>query len=121
MRTTVDLRLLSLLLDSWNKPVVYVDTEHIIRYMNRPAMRNYSKWGNVIGKSIFECHNQRSREIMERAFVRLTDGEKEVMIIDSEKHRVYMRGVKDEDGELVGYYERYDPPSHGQKGAGKNE
>ena len=32
------------------------------------------------------------------------------MITDSPKHRVYMRAVRDEDGKVIGYYERYDPP-----------
>ena len=105
-----DGRILSLILDSWNKPIVYVDTDHIIRYMNTPAKRHYSKWGDVIGKSIFHCHNQESKEVIERAFADLISGVKEIMIVNSSKHRVYMRGVRNEEGELVGYYERYDPP-----------
>ena len=107
----MDGRILSLILDSWNKPIVYVDTDHMIRYMNKPARRHYSKWGNVIGKSIFDCHGQESREIIEKAFIDLIAGEREVMIVNSRKNRVYMRGIKDEKGELIGYYERYDSPN----------
>ena len=106
----MDSRLLSLLLDSWNKPVVFVDTAHLIRYMNMPARRHYAKWGDVIGKSIFHCHSSTSREIIESAYHGLTDGRKEVLIVNSHKHRVYMRAVRDEDGTLIGYYERYDAP-----------
>ncbi len=32
------------------------------------------------------------------------------MITDDEKHRIYMRAVRNEQGELLGYYERYEPP-----------
>ena len=109
----MDGRILSLILDSWNKPIVYVDTDHIIRYMNKPAKRHYSKWGNVIGKSIFDCHSQKSREIIEKAYIDLIAGEREVMIVNSRKNRVYMRGIKDEKGELIGYYERYASPNTG--------
>ena len=104
-------RILSLLLDSWNKPVVFVDTDHRRQYMNGPARRHYSKWGDVIGKSIFDCHNELSGETIREVFARFAEGEREVMITDSPKHRVYMRAVRDEKGEVVGYYERYDPPS----------
>ena len=110
-----DNRILSLLLDSWNKPIVFVDTDHNILYMNNPAKRHYSKWGNVIGKSIFHCHNEKSKEIIEKAFRALLNGGREVMIVNSPKHRVYMRSVKDEQGDIIGYYERYDPPENNDK------
>ena len=102
--------LLSLILDSWNKPIGFVDTNHEIRFMNKPARRHYSKWGDVVGKSIFHCHNENSREIIEKAYGELVDGAREVLIVNSGKHRVYMRAVRDEGGALVGYYERYGPP-----------
>ncbi len=37
-------------------------------------------------------------------------GEDERMITDNEKYRIYMRAVRDEQGELIGYYERDEPP-----------
>ena len=103
-------RILALLLDSWNKPVVFVDTDHRIQYMNKPARRHYSKWGDVIGKSIFDCHNPESGKTIREVFARFAEGTREVMITDSPKHRVYMRAVRDEEGKVIGYYERYDPP-----------
>lgn len=112
MTSAMDSRTLELLLDSWNKPVVFVDTDHRIRYMNRPARRHYAKWGDVIGKSIFDCHNSDSRRTIESAFRDLAGGAREVLISSSRKHRVYMRAVRKEGGELIGYYERYGSPSH---------
>jgi hypothetical protein len=43
-------------------------------------------------------------------FARLQNGEEEVLFTDNQKHRVYMRGVRDTKGKLIGYYERYEPP-----------
>ena len=105
-----ELELLHAVMDSWNKPVVFVDTDHVIRYLNVPAKRNYAKWGDVIGKSIFHCHSEQSCRIIRQSFERLQGGDEEVMFTSSEKHRVYMRAVRDREGALLGYYERYDPP-----------
>ncbi|MBN2400778.1 MAG: PAS domain-containing protein [Spirochaetes bacterium] len=103
-------KLLSLILDSWNKAVVFVDTDHVIQYMNLPAKKQYAKWGDVIGKSIFDCHNENSRTIISNAFSQLKEGSDEVLFTDNEKHRVYMRAVRDENSNLIGYYERYETP-----------
>lgn len=98
------------LLDSWNKPVVLVDTNHTIVYVNEPARNTYATWGDIIGKSIFHCHNEQSCRIIRDVFGKLKSGLEEVLIVDNERHRVYMRAVRDKDGTLIGYFERYDPP-----------
>jgi DUF438 domain-containing protein len=107
--------LLALILDSWNESVVFVDTDHIIRYMNAPARMHYVKWGDVLGKSIFDCHNPDSCQIIRDCFARLQNGEEEILFADNQKHRVYMRGVLDKQGNLIGYYERYEPPAATEK------
>jgi DUF438 domain-containing protein len=102
--------LLATILDNWHKPIVFVDANHIIQYMNVPAQRHYAQWGTVIGKSIFDCHNDNSRKIIQDAYRQLEDGAEEVLFTTNEKHRVYMRGVRDSKGTLLGYIERYEPP-----------
>ncbi len=37
-------------------------------------------------------------------------GEDEKMNLNSEKRRTFMRAVRDKEGNLVGYYERFEPP-----------
>jgi DUF438 domain-containing protein len=103
-------KMLVRLLDSWNQPIVYVDTNHIIRYMNSQAKTHYGKWGDVIGKSIFDCHNEASCKMIQDIFFQLENGAEEVLFVNSEKHRVYMRSIRDEHGKLQGYFERYEPP-----------
>jgi DUF438 domain-containing protein len=105
------LELLKLIFDSWNESIVFVDTNHIIRYMNAPAKVHYAKWGDVLGKSIFDCHNPDSCKIIRDCFVRLQNGENDILFADNEKHLVYMRAVRDTKDKLVGYYERYEPPA----------
>ena len=46
---------------------------------------------------------------MKEIFEEMKNGLEERMITDSEQHRIYMRAVRDENGNLIGYYERYEP------------
>jgi DUF438 domain-containing protein len=102
--------LLTAFLDSLNQPFVFVDTEHVIRYMNKPAVERYKGRPAEVGRSIFDCHNENSNRIIREVFGALSEGEGERMIADNEEFRVYMRAVRDEDGNLIGYYERFEPP-----------
>jgi DUF438 domain-containing protein len=106
----VNIELMEAILNSLKDPVVYVDNDHIIRYMNKAAIANYAKWGNVIGKSIFDCHNAHSQEVICEIYAAFEQGEDERIISDNDRHRVYMRAVREKDGQLIGYYERYEPP-----------
>ena len=57
--------MLGYILDSYPYRVVFVDTDHIIRYMNKAAKYHYYDvrgYRDLIGKSIFECHSEKSRE-----------------------------------------------------------
>ena len=38
------------------------------------------------------------------------EGLEEELITDDERRRIYMRAVRDGDGKLLGYYERYEVP-----------
>ena len=51
--------MMACILDSVPYRIVFVDTDHIIRYMNREAKHHYYAvrgYSDLIGKSIFECH-----------------------------------------------------------------
>jgi len=43
------LELLSLILDSWNEEVVFIDTNHIIQYVNAPAVKKIRQMGRYAG------------------------------------------------------------------------
>lgn len=106
--TTDDVRL-DLLLDSLRDPLVYCDTEHVIRYMNAVAEKRYAGRPAAVGRSILECHNEESNAQILVIADRLAAGEEEVRIGDDGPDRVYVRGVRDPDGRFVGYYERREP------------
>ena len=47
-----------------NCAVTVCDAEGIIIYQNDKAVETYKKHGNLIGKNLYECHSERSKEII---------------------------------------------------------
>ena len=106
----VDATLMAAILDSLKNPVLFADTEHVTRYMNRAAIDHYEEGTSLIGRSVLDCHNERSQQIMIQILADMHEGLEERLITDNEKWCIYMRSVRDPDGKLLGYYERYEPP-----------
>ncbi len=107
----IDVTLMASILDSLKDPLVFADTDHIIRYMNRAAIAHYEDGENLIGRSIMDCHNAQSQAMILEILQGMRSGEEERLITDNEEHRIYMRAVRDAGGEILGYYERYEPPA----------
>ena len=107
-----DASLLADFMGSLKDPFLFADTEHVIRYMNRAAIAHYDEGAALIGRSLLDCHNPESRRIIFETLAAMRDdGLDERLITDNEKHRVYMRAVRDDAGRVLGYYERYEPPA----------
>ena len=98
------------LLDSLEDPVLFADCDHITRYMNAAAVAHYSEGRALIGRSLLDCHDEESNRMIHQVFEDLKSGATERLITDTEKWRIWMRAVRDPDGNLIGYYERYGPP-----------
>jgi len=102
--------LLELLMDSLKHHFIFVDTEHVIQYMNKAAVE-WSKGKTAkVGMSIFACHKEESKQIILDVVETFQEGEDEKMILNNEHRRTFMRAVRDKDGNLIGYYERFEPP-----------
>ncbi|MDP1992104.1 MAG: PAS domain-containing protein [Syntrophales bacterium] len=102
-----------LILEAIPYPIVYVDAmDHIIRYMNRAAKYHYHQergYPDLIGRSIFECHNEESRRKILEAVKKLGNhGQEMFMRVNVRNHRVYLTPVRDGSGNLVGYFQRYE-------------
>ena len=105
-----DASLMAAILDSMKDPVVFVDTAHVIRYMNKTAIGHYDDGAALLGRSVFDCHNEKSCRLIKEIFLAMQEGDQERLITDDEKNRIYMRAIRDASGRLLGYYERYEPP-----------
>lgn len=105
-----EIEILKGILNSYPYFIVFVDNDYIIRFMNKPAQDHYLKKGkNLIGKSIFDCHNEKSIEIIKKNYEEIKTTGKDVFIfVNSKNQRVYMQGVKNEKGECIGFIERFE-------------
>jgi len=108
---TIEATLMGAILDSLKDPLLFADTDHVTRYMNQAAVEYYDEGRELIGRSLLECHNDRSQQMMVEILAAMHAGEEERLITDNKKHRIYMRAVRDQDGRVLGYYERYEPPA----------
>lgn len=102
------------IVDNEKNPVCFVDTNHIITYMNKSALKRYAHRGgaNLIGKSLFDCHNENSKKLTLEYINRFIEDENlnEIFIGHNEKHKEnnYIVAVRDENKKLIGYYERHE-------------
>ncbi|MDD6327446.1 MAG: fatty acid/phospholipid synthesis protein PlsX [Lachnospiraceae bacterium] len=102
------------IVDQDNCPIVICDLKHTIVYMNPVADQKYAKHGGKLleGRSIFDCHNEHSNELIRKVV--------EWFVADKSNNRVhtyfnkndnkdvYMIALRDEDGILIGYYEKHE-------------
>ncbi len=100
------------ILDSFSSPIVFVDNNHTIKYLNKAArIRYYEKRGvsDLIGKSLFDCHSLLSERAIRKIHARLQEGEDEIFLkVDQDRLKLTVVGVRDPDGKLIGYYERFE-------------
>ncbi len=84
-------------------PVTVCDAEGTIIYMNSRSRENYARHGNLIGKSLFDCHNERSSGIIRHL---LETGGRNVYTIEKNGIRklIYQSAWK-EDGRVMGLCE----------------
>ena len=110
----IDASFMAAVLDSLKEPILVADTEHVTRYMNKAATAYYEEGTSLIGRSLLDCHNEQSQQIMKEILAEMHGGLDDRLITDNEEHRIFMRVVRDPDGKVLGYYERYEPPSQGR-------
>jgi nitrogen-specific signal transduction histidine kinase len=102
--------IMAAILDSLKGPVLFADTNHVTRYMNKAAIAYYTDGESHIGRSLLDCHNETSQAMMVEILAAMHKGLEEQRISVEEEHRIYMRAVRGPDGQVLGYYERYEPP-----------
>lgn len=105
-------------LDEDKAPVVICDLEHTIIYMNPVACDRYEQQGGaeLLGKSLLDCHNAKSNEMINRVldWFRANSDNNRIFTFRNEKENkdVYMVALRDESGELIGYYEKHEYRNH---------
>ena len=94
--------------------VVLCNLDHEIVYMNPVAVERYGKWGGkaLLGKSLMDCHNERSRELIEKVLEWFKASKDHNIVYtfynQKENKDVYMVALRNDAGELIGYYEKHE-------------
>lgn len=94
--------------------VVICNTKHEIIYMNPAAIARYGKSGGekLIGSSLLNCHNEKSNEMIKKTvewFKKSTDNNIVYTYRNEKENKdVYMVALRDDDGTLIGYYEKHE-------------
>ncbi|WP_041137967.1 PAS domain-containing protein [Beduini massiliensis] len=103
--------ILSSILDAYVYEIVFVDREHIVRYMNKTAMQRYGDRVQI-GNSLFNCHNENSKIKIEEFLKRADAGEEEMFELLNGKtgEREFFVPVRDKLGKVIGYFERHEMP-----------
>lgn len=91
-------------------PIVLCDLQHVIIYMNPAAKARYK--GDLTGKSIFDCHPPKANEMIVRVVEWFAADKPHNKVYtfrnDKENKDVYMIALRDDSGELIGYYEKHE-------------
>ena len=106
----MNMEIMQAILDAYAYEIVFVDREHIVRFLNKAAKKRY---GNVvkIGNSIFNCHNERAKVKIEEFLARADAGEEGEMfetLNGSTGEREFFVPVRDNEGKVIGYFERHE-------------
>ena len=95
-------------------PVVLCDLSHTVLYMNPAAVKRYEKRGGMalVGQSLLDCHGSRSNKLIERVVSWFAENREHNLIYTSRNEKenkdVYMVALRDDDGTLIGYYEKHE-------------
>lgn len=108
-----ELEMYQAILNSYPYPIVFVDNEYVIRFMNQNAKYHYyneRNYKDLIGRSLFDCHNnEKSIEKIKQGYESIKKSGKEVFVcVTTRNQRVYMQGVKDSRGNWIGFIERFE-------------
>ncbi|MBP1563928.1 MAG: PAS domain-containing protein [Oscillospiraceae bacterium] len=93
-------------------PVVICNLRHEMIYLNPAARNNYAKHGELVGKRIFDCHNPESNEKIREVVEWFAKSPENNLVFtfrnDKTNKDVYMVALRDENGALIGYYEKHE-------------
>ena len=104
------LKLFKSILEQDRAPIVVCDINDIIVYMNPCAKKHYHK--DLTGGNIKDCHPPKANEMIDKVISWFKESKDNNIIYtyrnDDENKDVYMVALRDDDGTLIGYYEKHE-------------
>ena len=91
-------------------PIVVCDLDDTIVYMNPSAKNAYHK--DLTGSDLKNCHNAKSCEMIKKVVSCFKESKDNNIVFtfynEKENKDVYMVALRDDDGTLIGYYEKHE-------------
>ncbi len=101
--------LLESILNALPDPILVANTHHEIIYLNKAAKSHYENGQKLLHQNLLDCHNPASQKIMKKVLTAMQEeGLNETTISENDHTKTLMRAVRDNQGMLLGYYERYE-------------
>ena len=101
-------KLFKSIIDQDTAPIVVCNMQSVIVYMNPSAIKRYHR--DLTGSNLKECHNAKSNEMIDKVLQWFGKSKENNIIFtyhnDKENKDVYMVALRDDDGSLIGYYEK---------------
>ncbi len=98
------------IIDSDTTPIVICDLEHTVVYMNPVSIARYKV--DITGKSIKSCHNAESNAKIDKIVTWFAESKDNNIVFthhsEKENKDVYMIALRDDNGTLIGYYEKHE-------------
>ena len=94
--------------------IVICDRNHTIIYMNPSAVADYGKYGGaaLLGRSVLDCHGPASKQRIQQVLAWFAESPDHNIIYTSHSSSrnmdIYMVALRNEDGTLLGYYEKHE-------------
>lgn len=101
------------LIDQDETPIVICDLEHTMVYLNPVAKAYYRKYSaeELTGKNVMFCHPPAAQKAIERVVEYFSADPSHNVVYtyhnDKVNKDVYMVALRDEEGKLIGYYEKH--------------
>ena len=95
-------------------PIVLCNLEHKIMYMNPTAAKRYESSGGykMLGGSVLDCHGPYGKEKLLEVVEWFKADTANNIIYESRNEKeykdVYMVALREDDGTLIGYYEKHE-------------
>lgn len=103
-------KLFKSVLEADKAPVVICDMNSVVLYMNPASIARYRV--DLTGKSIKLCHNMDSNAKIDKVLAWFAESREHNIVYTSrnneENKDVYMVALRDDDGKLIGYYEKHE-------------
>lgn len=104
--------MLSAILDAVPFPIVFVDQDFIIRYLNKPAEKRYYgdlKHHDLTGKCLFDYHKPVSQEKIKEIVKKIATEKQEVFLkVNQYGEKVFVVPVFNKEEQFIGFFERFE-------------